>query len=59
MRIEKAIAKYPYVAYNPAEHVFVGFFDINNMIEYYETLYKSKHWVNGVRFFENGKEIKL
>ena len=59
MRIEKARAKYPYVLYNPAEHMFMGFFDVKSMIEYYEAMYRVNIRVNGVRFFENGKEIKL
>lgn len=59
MRIEKAIAKYPYVLYNPAEHMFMGFFDMKSMIEYYEAMYRVNIRVNGVRFFEHGKEVKL
>lgn len=59
MRLNKTLSKYPYVMYNPAEHTYKGYFGMWQMIEDYEQLYKSKHWVNGVMFFEKGKEIKL
>ena len=59
MRLERTLAKYPYVLYNPAEHMYVGFFDMKSMIEYYEAMYKVNIRVNGVMFFEKGREIKL
>lgn len=59
MRLEKTLAKYPFVLYNPAEHMYVGFFDMMSMIEYYEAMYKVNIRVNGVMFFEHGREIKL
>ena len=59
MRLERTLAKYPFVLYNPAEHMYVGFFDMGSMIEYYEAMYKVNIRVNGVMFFEHGKEIKV
>jgi hypothetical protein len=59
MRFEKAIRKYPYVAYNPATHTFKGYWTLGAMIGDYEKLYKESKWVNGMVFFEEGEEIKL
>ena len=33
MRLERTLAKYPFVLYNPAQHMYVGFFDMKSMIE--------------------------